>query len=508
MILCVPALDLTASFFDVSIQQIGNNPVTFCWVLVYAICGVCHLPFDSWCTSSWLRWPHLNVKPNLFLNFMRLIKPFRLVHGYGVFPADGFPAQRHIPVLEGSMDGISWKKYRYNYQICEPTTKPPLVGSLMPRFDFYPFYSAHATVEGFNNGLFTTSSITNATDGLRFKAANAFHLCMKFILEGKNKQIIGKLFKEDPFPNTTPKYMRCRLYIYTPTTIAELQKSGAWWNEHLIGTYMPSRTLEQLNDTIFCYENGNSLITDFNWDCSLSWRNQVPLLASLHSTFSDDSSCPSQKQAEAEISKFLLDKLGIKPNQISQFWEFTKEFPDSVGLDDLKSYHNQFVNSYDGKTRASLKEIFSILRLILGSKLEKYFFEEKEEEGVVRLDVPSYFHLSLVINEVIAGGPDMFYSVLCDPCSFVQNYHVHSLTWETGLFYWGLFWFDILVIHAISNKIHAGYMNEQKLADNMPKAVPNFLRFCGLLASKPNLSHDDTDILLPTIIPPPPFGTW
>jgi hypothetical protein len=56
------------------------------------------------------------------------------------------------------------------------------------------------------------------------------------LLEGDQQTL--RLFRENPFPEAPPRWLRARLYLYQFTSKEERAATGAWWKRQLEGDYL------------------------------------------------------------------------------------------------------------------------------------------------------------------------------------------------------------------------------------------------------------------------------
>ena len=75
---------------------------------------------------------------------------------YGVFPPASNPPIRMAPLLEGSLDGRTWRRYTWRYLPSDATSKPRFVAPFHPRLDHSLFYVSFGT--GPENFLATINS--------------------------------------------------------------------------------------------------------------------------------------------------------------------------------------------------------------------------------------------------------------------------------------------------------------------------------------------------------------
>ena len=53
-----------------------------------------------------------------------------------------------------------------------------------------------------------------------------------------------KLIRHNPFPDTPPRFIRARTYLYRITTPEERKETGDWWHRELVGEYLPPSSLK------------------------------------------------------------------------------------------------------------------------------------------------------------------------------------------------------------------------------------------------------------------------
>ena len=51
------------------------------------------------------------------------------------------------------------------------------------------------------------------------------------------------LFRNDPFPQIPPRYVRAVLWQYWFTSMDEKRKTGNWWRRQYLGLYAPELTM-------------------------------------------------------------------------------------------------------------------------------------------------------------------------------------------------------------------------------------------------------------------------
>ena len=51
------------------------------------------------------------------------------------------------------------------------------------------------------------------------------------------------LFRNNPFPNSPPQYVRSVLWQYWFTSMDEKRRTGNWWRREYLGLYAPTLTM-------------------------------------------------------------------------------------------------------------------------------------------------------------------------------------------------------------------------------------------------------------------------
>jgi hypothetical protein len=148
------------------------------------------------------------------------LDPFHLVNSYGLFAV--MTTTRPELTVEGSLDGIEWRAYRFKYKPGPLDQAPAVVPFHMPRLDWQMWFAGLQErnpprwLEGFARRLFERSP-----------------------------QVIG-LLANDPFPNEPPRYVRIMAADYRFTNAAMRRNSGQWWLAHNRRFYLPVMAVENV----------------------------------------------------------------------------------------------------------------------------------------------------------------------------------------------------------------------------------------------------------------------
>lgn len=155
--------------------------------------------------------------PGVMQDVARGAQRFRLVSRYGLFAV--MTKTRPEIIVEGSDDGINWKRYDFRYKVSDPRRRPPVVPLHMPRLDWQMWFAALA---GHHQSPWFVSFLRN-------------------VLEGSEPVVA--LLDGNPFKNMPPRFVRAGLHMYEFTEPAERAATGAWWKATYQRDIMPPISL-------------------------------------------------------------------------------------------------------------------------------------------------------------------------------------------------------------------------------------------------------------------------
>jgi hypothetical protein len=199
--------------------ELGYYIAIFVVFIIYFIGGLLCLPWSSFSTGIWLytmvilrEFPFSHMTP--LLNFYRLLSPFHIVHGYGIFgphsPPRVLDAQkegRAAITLQGYDDKLqTWLEYKYKYQICSPQSKPKFFAPYQPRLDHVIWYEAFAMRPSDYNYINPYS---------KHNRYHWLHRLMQRLVEGDEDVL--RLFESSPFDplkGTSAKPSKIRAMLY------------------------------------------------------------------------------------------------------------------------------------------------------------------------------------------------------------------------------------------------------------------------------------------------------
>lgn len=167
-------------------------------------------------------WHHFY--PNRSFNrILNAISQFHLANRYGIFAV--MTTTRHEVIFEGSNDGINWEEYSFFHKPSEITRRPRRISPYQPRIDwqawFLPLGSYYRHEAWFGNFL--------------------YHLLLG------TPEVLA-LIRDNPFPESPPRFVRTVLYEYTFSSVKEKQEHGRWWNRKYVGLFTKPLTLTATKD--------------------------------------------------------------------------------------------------------------------------------------------------------------------------------------------------------------------------------------------------------------------
>lgn len=141
------------------------------------------------------------------------VRPFLLVNNYGLFA--NMTTTRPEIIIEGSLDGQTWKPYEFKWKPGDLKVPPRQVAPHQPRLDWQMWFAALGSYR--HNAWFIN--------------------LLGRLLE--NSPPVLALLKHNPFPDAPPKLVRALLYDYRFTTRRQRRETDAWWKRKYLGVYCP-----------------------------------------------------------------------------------------------------------------------------------------------------------------------------------------------------------------------------------------------------------------------------
>ena len=149
---------------------------------------------------------------------VRALEPFRIANRFGLFGV--MTRGRYEIEFQGSNDGgKTWTAYPYGYKPQAVNEAPGIYAPYQPRFDWNLWFASLGSWRQY-----------------------------QFVLGTEEELLLGSrevlsLFAQNPFPNGPPQEIRCVIWQYWFTSLAEKRATKDWWTRKFLGLYAP--TLER-----------------------------------------------------------------------------------------------------------------------------------------------------------------------------------------------------------------------------------------------------------------------
>ena len=161
--------------------------------------------------------------------FASYYQPYRVVNVYHLFAS--ITRERVMPEIQGSMDSIDWKPYRFQYATSDPTKTPMYVAPHQPRFDFQLWFLAFAK-SGWKNNVPRSRKEHDYhfwyETRKQYPGGREYFLNLLEKLQ-KNPEQVSFFFSEMPFGDQPPKYLRLVFYDYHMSDDETFAKTGSYW---------------------------------------------------------------------------------------------------------------------------------------------------------------------------------------------------------------------------------------------------------------------------------------
>lgn len=159
-----------------------------------------------------------SLTPEWLDSLARSVSAYHFVSGYGLFRT--MTTERPEIILEGSSDGTTWFEYDFAWKADDLGDRPQFVAPHQPRVAWQFWFAALERQFSYRsrNARWIESIVLKLLDGDR---------------------TVTKLLKNNPFPDSPPRYVRGRLYRYEFTEPEEKKRTGDWWKRVVIQEFLP-----------------------------------------------------------------------------------------------------------------------------------------------------------------------------------------------------------------------------------------------------------------------------
>ncbi|MBC7945022.1 MAG: lipase maturation factor family protein [Burkholderiales bacterium] len=161
-----------------------------------------------------------NEPPVLLARLAELAAPLRTINTYGAFAE--IITERQEIVVEGSLDGQTWREYTFKYKPDDVAGAPGFNVPHQPRLDWQMWFAA-----------------------LGNESRNWFPDFLQRLLAASSdtERDVLALLANDPFAGAKPKAVRAVIYEYRFAS-PEQRALGLWWERRQTGLYYPAMTAQ------------------------------------------------------------------------------------------------------------------------------------------------------------------------------------------------------------------------------------------------------------------------
>jgi len=439
-LLCVCLFDTQSSVVDVF-----RAPLSDLWatpelaamngVLVFLlVLQLIYFPFNNWVTLLWPQWAWDDVTGKLpifkpFFALLRAISPFRIVHGYGVFPPISMAPVRIVPVIEGSHDGVTWRKYPYRFLPVKAEDGPRWVAPHHPRIDQALVYVA---------GGFNDATLLSGLSGFGKPYTYAPHMVLECVMQRvlEGEPMVLKVFRENPFPEGPPRYVRATTYAFHPTTPEELKKTGLYYHCHEVGMHLP---VTERDPSVFRYWLADPEC--FHPDM-VHYRRAAPALSGMVRAFKagtpfEQALCANSELTGDDVRAFfdeLLPAISGSRGDWSRLGETVRAMNERFGVDRMRRFE-----------RILERAVF-----LLRTKLEPHVWGK----ATPHVEVKSNFQFHLLMQALVLDGRETVDATFRDPSRAASRLseldHAQEL-FAIGLFRYPMITFQIRCLQLIDS---------------------------------------------------------
>ena len=442
MVVCVTTLDsITPRALGISTMfATPSAAIASTVVLLHTLGALINFPFNSWVSQRWFLWPHfLRARPRWLtfpLVFYRALYPFRCFHSYGVFFPGTSPGIKCVPVMELSWDGQKWIECPFKYATSLPSSAPKFVSPHHHRVDQALIYDVFG-----GNGSTPVSTITGAFSPYFYQPYSGARTGIHRILEGY--PYLGYIFDESALPKDQgpPLMGRISIHMLEPTSVAEQRRTGEYWKRSYIGPHLaPFTKLE-------CFwERALPVPELWHWD-DVIWKRRSKLKRLMNRALAGEEPraaviADAPELTAKDVETFWNDFLPIvqRGEKAAPNWG---ELPRVVG--DVRA-------QYDAQKLYAFERITGRLTTMIVAKLEPYFFQQRKP----RLEVKTYYHLSLLAQQVILEGREAFEMLYRDPERAADE--VSKLDIAKGCYLMATFQYEAMIFQAQKRRLTTRFL--------------------------------------------------
>jgi hypothetical protein len=443
MVVCVTALDNVtprnlglSTMFATPSAALASGAV-----LLHTFGALISFPFNSWVSQRWFLWPHfLRARPRwltLPVVFYRALYPFRCFHSYGVFFPGTSPGIKCVPVMELTWDGQTWIECPFKYATSLPSSPPKFVSPHHHRVDQALIYDVFG-----GNGSTPVWTITGSFSPYYYQPYSGARAGIHRILEGY--PYLGYIFDESALPHDrgAPVMGRISIHMLEPTTIEQQRRTGNYWTRVYIGPHLaPFGKIDHF------WERAIPVPELWHWD-DVIWKRRSKLGRLMRRALAGEAPreavvADAPELTRADVESFWNDFLPFL-NQGDRSKADWSRLPQVIG---------EVREKYDAQKLYVFERLAGRLTTMMVAKLEPFFFEER---GKPPLKVKTYYHLSLLAQQVMLEGEAAFDALYAQPERAAE--YVDKLVIAQGCYLMAVFQYEALIFQAQKRRLTTRFL--------------------------------------------------
>ena len=430
IVCCIPLFDsITPGQLRIAEMFGPGAPIfTNACVVVHTLAAMMAFPLNSWVGQNWHLWSIWYRLPRalqLPFDFVRFMHPFRWMHPYGVFPPNVSPGVKISLLVEVTWDNATWHEVEFKYSPSNPKSAPKFIAPYHPRGDQAVIYETFGL-----NPTSLISSMLGPWDPYSYGAQPAAITLVQRICEGRGDAfMVDTVLKQH---DTPPVAARITTVMLEPASLKEHFATGNWWKRTYIGPHTPPRGSDPRFWQDFMPEPE---MWHFE---AIFWRKRCKLGALMQRSRAGNEDPMALAIAE---SGDLLSAADVE-----LFWN---EFIPIVASHDRSTFDSlpeavaQVRERFDRGQQRALQRLAGRFSVLLAARLEPLYLGRG---STPLIPARTYFHLWMLIQDVITNGRDAYLAAMADPQALGAR--LAELTPQHGLYLLSIFRFESMVFDA------------------------------------------------------------
>ena len=347
------------------------------------------------------------------------------------------PASNACRPWSCSWDGQEWIECPFKYATSLPSSAPKFVSPHHHRVDQALIYDVFG-----GNGSTPVWTITGSFSPYYYQPYSGARAGIHRILEGY--PYLGYIFDESALPHDRgpPLMGRISIHMLEPTTVEELRRTGNYWKRIYIGPHLaPFQRIEGF------WDRAIPVPELWHWD-DVIWKRRSKLRRLMDRARAGEELrgaviADAPELSAADVDAFFNDFLPL----------VQQGSPGDCGWTKLPSVVAELRGKFDAPHLYVFERLAGRLTTMIVALLEPMFLGQG---GKPELEVKTYYHLSLLAQQVLLEGPSAFESLYRRPASAVE--YVKKLDFARGCYLMAVFQYEALIFQAQKRRLTTRFL--------------------------------------------------